>query len=559
MDTTQRTSSRNEFAYDNANSKPNPNIGWLGTRPQNIRQRSTAATQRDCAFADYGMGFGTGGTNNQWGVLYNGKGIDIIAYQSDVIDLWVDNEFIGCFKPFTVKGATAQAGGASTITLASNSDATNGWYVGLYVAITSGTGAGQIRKVASYVGSTKIATLETAWTTQPDATSVYNITASPNGWGTEPSGGATLSFIHLDWPDEGTSRIDVVGAQRGFIVESLGILSPAPARGQLPVLVVSDSFWEGSADPRATVPKMIDIFGELLGNVQISNLSGGGTALTADYTVSGRLNFADRIAPAAEARMLLSTMTAGTFTISVTVNGQTSTTSALAYNASLATIKTALNALSAVTAAGGDLAVGGGLNSLQPFLICPHNLPGATFAFDTANATGTITDIGQYTGDIDRNLPRDADGNALPFVLLTGGSGNETGATDATVQAAAIYVAQQINARFPTAITVFMGVIGDAASGSTGVITTGNVSRNAAVQAGAQLLPKINGRVPFIDSYEAGVGGNMILFGTGTVAAPVAGTTAKYKSITNAGHPTGFGALYIAQWVAKRFLDLVQP
>lgn len=559
MDTTARASSRNEFAYDYVNSKVNPNIGWLGTQPQNIRQRATAATQRDCAWADYGMGFGQGAVNNQWGVIYNGKGCDIICYQSDAIDVWVDGDYIGAFKPFLIKGATAQAGGASTITLAAaGSSATDGYYVGYYVAITSGTGAGQIRKVISYVGSTKVATLESAWTTPPDATSVYNISNNPNGWATEPTGGGTLSYIHLDWAEEGTSRIDVVGAQRGFLVESLGILSPAPARGQLPLMVVLDSFFEGSADPRGTVPKLIDMLGEILGNVQIFNLSGGGTGLTASYAVANRLSIPDRIAPPAEARMILSTMSAGTFTITVNYNGQSSTTGALAYNASVATIIAALNALSVVIAAGGDIGVGGN-TAIAPWIFCPHNMPGATLSFDTTGATGGVTDVGPYTGDVDRCMPRDADGNPLPFILLTGVSGNDSGSSDAQVSAAATYVAQQIVARFPTAIPVFLGVFGDAGSGATGVITSQMISRNAQVKTAAQLLPKINGRVPFIDTYENGLGGNGILWGTGTIAAPTAGNTAKYKSIVNAGHPTGFGAYYMAQWLGKRFLDLVQP
>lgn len=68
---------------------------------------------------------------------------------------------------------TAQAGGASTITLRSGASAVNDFYKDQAVWVLSGAGAGQSNRVASYVGSTKVATVETAWATQPDNTSVY--------------------------------------------------------------------------------------------------------------------------------------------------------------------------------------------------------------------------------------------------------------------------------------------------------------------------------------------------------------------------------------------------
>ncbi len=74
---------------------------------------------------------------------------------------------------------TAQAGGASSITLASGALATDDIYNNAYVYITSGTGAGEANIVSDYVGSTKVATVHTAWGVTPDATSVYEISARP--------------------------------------------------------------------------------------------------------------------------------------------------------------------------------------------------------------------------------------------------------------------------------------------------------------------------------------------------------------------------------------------
>jgi hypothetical protein len=69
---------------------------------------------------------------------------------------------------------TAQAGAATTITLSSRASATDDYYNGMYVAIVSGTGNGQIRAITDYVGSTKVSTVST-WTTNPDSTSEYKI------------------------------------------------------------------------------------------------------------------------------------------------------------------------------------------------------------------------------------------------------------------------------------------------------------------------------------------------------------------------------------------------
>lgn len=70
---------------------------------------------------------------------------------------------------------TAQAGGASTITLASGASSTNSFYNNCAVTITGGTGSGQVRNVSGYVGSTKVATVDVAWDTPPDATSTYRV------------------------------------------------------------------------------------------------------------------------------------------------------------------------------------------------------------------------------------------------------------------------------------------------------------------------------------------------------------------------------------------------
>jgi hypothetical protein len=75
----------------------------------------------------------------------------------------------------------AQGGTSTTITLKSTASATDDIYNGMYVTITGGTGAGQIRIIQNYVGSTKVATVDDPFTTAPNGTSNYQVTT----WATE--------------------------------------------------------------------------------------------------------------------------------------------------------------------------------------------------------------------------------------------------------------------------------------------------------------------------------------------------------------------------------------
>ena len=71
---------------------------------------------------------------------------------------------------------TAQTGSTSTtIKLATGASSVDDAYNGMYVTLTGGTGDGQERLITDYEGSTRIATVDTAWTTTPDNTSTYSL------------------------------------------------------------------------------------------------------------------------------------------------------------------------------------------------------------------------------------------------------------------------------------------------------------------------------------------------------------------------------------------------
>lgn len=78
------------------------------------------------------------------------------------------------FLTGTVYG-TAQAGAASTITLAASTSSTEADLIGKEVYVYSGTGSGQRARITAYNSSTKVATVSPSWSTTPDNTSLYLI------------------------------------------------------------------------------------------------------------------------------------------------------------------------------------------------------------------------------------------------------------------------------------------------------------------------------------------------------------------------------------------------
>jgi hypothetical protein len=91
----------------------------------------------------------------------------------------------------TVNGGTAQAGAATTITLAAGASAVDDEYNNMAITIDSGTGSGQTAIISDYVGSTKVATVPT-WGTNPDATSVYRV------YGMQLTSGNTIDYPAWD-------------------------------------------------------------------------------------------------------------------------------------------------------------------------------------------------------------------------------------------------------------------------------------------------------------------------------------------------------------------------
>jgi len=532
-------------------SSPDPVFGFSGAVGSAVTQFGKAYPRFNMVSADTSNSDTYSPGTIYASFYHTGKTLDLIQYgASETVTVYIDDKFFARYGG-ALATATAQGGSASGITLASSSSAVSGYYNEYYVRIAGGTGLlGEVRQIVSYDGTSRIADVAPPWSTMPDSTTLYVLQDGTQPFVLDGSTGS-VKYIHLTWKHSGQRKITVEqGVFAGVAAD--GAIAAAPSWSTTPLIVVGDSFWDGTAAP-IDIPRLIDTFALGMGWLP-TNLGQGGTGYISGSV--GRLNFQDRIAPPSEAWRVAHTATAGTYTIDVTFGGVTATSAAIAFNAGATSIEAALNVLPNIAGAGASFSVARG-DFATPFIFVGHGMPGATLSFDTSGLTGgAMTILGAYEGDLAANVPTDSSGNALPFYLLVPGSGNDTRFSNAQLQAAATYVAQQIAAKFPTAIAIFTGVFGDCNAG-TSIIGPTDISRNAAIAAAAAYLPKIGGKVPFIDTYANGLGGRKIINGLGTVAEPEPGTNSNLKSITAPGHPTGPGSQFMSDWLVAQVKALI--
>jgi hypothetical protein len=113
---------------------------------------------------------------------------------------------------------TATGGTSTTLVNSAKTWTTNSWS-NFQVRITGGTGVGQIRTIASNTGTTL--TVGTAWTTTPDATSVYSIEGNDNFVYYAGNGAVTLYRYNIatnTWSTlaPGTARAAAAGTGMSF-------------------------------------------------------------------------------------------------------------------------------------------------------------------------------------------------------------------------------------------------------------------------------------------------------------------------------------------------------
>jgi hypothetical protein len=130
--------------------------------------------------------------------------VDLISTEMDTKSTVVQVKSTGAKTTFAVlnprrlpiiRTGTAQAGANSTITLDSSASARDDFYEGCFVKISNDTptnALGQARKIVGYVGSTKVATIEGTWGTNPSSSSTFEILATPEATCIVAVGGTAL-------------------------------------------------------------------------------------------------------------------------------------------------------------------------------------------------------------------------------------------------------------------------------------------------------------------------------------------------------------------------------
>jgi hypothetical protein len=164
----------------------------------------------------------------QYGVQYSSQGGQIESI--GVVD--AGDEYLAAVKPsleYTVATATT-----TTVTLDGRSSNVDDFYNNYSIRIFDGTGSGQIRKITDYVGSTKLATLASAWTVLPNNTSKFEIipTIEITGDGTAASAYAKMSTFE----DKFITSVIMVDKGSNYSFASFRVLPEPSSTGKPTVL-----------------------------------------------------------------------------------------------------------------------------------------------------------------------------------------------------------------------------------------------------------------------------------------------------------------------------------
>lgn len=431
--------------------------------------------------------------------------------------------------------ATAQAGAASTITLVSSASATDGFYNQQYIYIQSGTGAGQRGLITGYVGSTKVATVSTAWGVVPDNTSVYVLGWSPvTSMATAVTGSGYMPKITI--AGQRTShlvRIYSTNPLQQINVDSSGSIWRPTQFVRPRMFFVADSFGNTNSETPGT--NYMALMAKHLG-FEPWFVNSGATGIIANNT-NTKLTYAQRTVPPVNAWYVNNGQaTGGSFTL--TQSGITS--GAINYNDAIATVQATLD--SAFGAGNFYAVIPNAVDGIRLILIGTGSYATSTATLTIASSlTGTAftPSVYQYKGDIIPNLQQDKAGNVLPCVIFVQGSVNDVGQSSLQTAASTLYTA--LNTTFPTCSVIAGGIMM-----SAGPQAGSQLTAELAMEAAAPSLALINGQNPFIHTFNSSTGVGY-LNGSTTIKAPsgTAGITTDFYVANDAIHPTGEGHFYI--------------
>lgn len=432
------------------------------------------------------------------------------------------------------RAGTAQAGAASTITLDSGASATTGWYLGQWIRTTGGTGSGQFAQITGYVGSTKVATVSPAWVTVPDATTTFEVTPTRMQFSNSTNSGVSTYFIKADWNGERRHRhyrVETSGcAFRGiYHTSAIDSIYPVASPDGVDTFWCGDSFGAGTGTD-AWFSSLSRVCCDQLG-WRLHTLSIGGTGFLNPGTNS--LVFSDRLLPPINAWSIWTKgVTSGTMTL--TQSGVT--TGTIAYNASIATIQTAVDT---AFGAGKYNVVG---DSGQSFQILGLGATAASAAamtadFSALSVAGT-KQITQWLGNLAPQVPLDGNGAVLPFNIILEGVHNDTTSNNAAytttlLQSTMSALITALQTKYPSATIYVIGGMYLPGGSVPAALTNASTAALAATVASAN---EVNGQTPFIDSLTV-----PWMTGTGSAAAPAGNGNSDLTCANDGIHPTPGG------------------
>lgn len=173
----------------------------------------------------------------QYAVQYNAQGGQIESI--GILD--AGDEYLGVVKSsleFAVQTASS-----TTVTLDGRSSNVDDFYNEYSIRIFDGAGAGQIRKITDYVGSTKVASLASSWNIIPDNTSKFEIipTIEISGDGTGASAYSKVSVFQ----DKFLTGVIMIDKGSDYSYATFRVLPEPPSTGNPTVLSANISPIDG--------------------------------------------------------------------------------------------------------------------------------------------------------------------------------------------------------------------------------------------------------------------------------------------------------------------------
>ena len=172
-----------------------------------------------------------------------------------------------------IRGGTAQAGAAGSITLASGDVATDDILNGTVIEIVSGTGAGQSRVITDSVDSTDVCSVEPNWVTNPSSDSVYRVWVAPPSAGIETAVGAALATYSAakdsDVTGSETNLATLIGTPNVDLATDLGV-----------VQTTADSIEADTQDIQSRIPAALTGSGSIKAALQDEAQGGTSAVLT---------------------------------------------------------------------------------------------------------------------------------------------------------------------------------------------------------------------------------------------------------------------------------------